>query len=164
MGDGAAHDDDALEESEGGGVAVDGRTDVEEWADGDEGDFVRVGAGGVEDEGSGGLRGVGVGIGLGVGGLGEGSVGWSGDAGGYGDVGVAGVGEEVGDDVGAGDGVAEGGGDAEDVELRSVESVGEGEGVVYVVPDVGVDEDGRCGGLGVGDLLRVGWEGKGCER
>jgi len=163
MGDGAAHDDDALEEAEGCGVAVDGGADVHEWADGDEGDFVGVGAGGVEDEGCGGLGSVGLGVGLGVGGLGEGADGWGGDAGSYGDVGVAGVGEEVGDDVGAGDGVAEGGGDAEDLELRGMEGVGDGEGVVYVVTDVGVDEDGDCGWLGVGGLLRVCGDGEGCE-
>ena len=146
--DGAAHEDDLFEEAEGGGVAVDGGLDGGEGAEGDEGDLVGVGADGVEQEGDAvGVDGGG-GDALGEGALGEGGGRGGGGAGGDEDVAVAGIGEEAGKEAGAEGGVAEGGGDAEEVELGGLEEEGDGEGVVDVVADVGVEEDELGGGGG----------------
>ncbi len=135
--DRAAHDDDALEQPEGGGVLLDDGSDVGEGAESDEGDLVGVLLYLVEQEGDC----VGVRLVGDAGPLclrrGAGAA----DAGGDGDFGSAGFAEETVDEAGFGGGVAPGGGDAEDLELGAGEGEAEGEGVVYVVGYVGVDED-----------------------
>src|SRR5229473_1206940 len=152
--DGAAHHDDALEFAEGGGVLVDGRADVHQGADGDEGDLAGVAADLVEEEGYGiGVGGLGKVAGFGVAALGEVGFGRGGCAGGYGDFGATDFGEEAIEELGAGFGVADGGGDAEDLQFGAAEGEGYREGVVDVVADVGVQdhffgEGGSGGGLG----------------
>ena len=158
--DGAAHEDDLLEEFEGGGVAIDGGLDGGERAEGDEGDLVWMGFDGVEQEGDAVGTDAGSGETLGEGALGEGAGGGGGRAGGDGDGGVAGVGEQAGEQAGAEGGVAEGGGDAEEVELGGLQEECDGEGVVDVVTDVGVEEDELRGSYHRLGARSVPWEMK----
>jgi hypothetical protein len=154
--DGAAHQDDAPELSESGGVFVDGGADVHQRADGDEGDLAGVAANLVEKEGDGvGVGGLGEMAGFGVAALGEVGFWRGGRASGYGDVGAADFGEEAVEELGAGFSVAEGGGDTDDLQFGAAQGQSEREGVV----DVGVEnyfflEGG--GGLGLA-------EGRGCQ-
>jgi hypothetical protein len=73
--------------------------------------------------------------------LGEYAVGFGGRAGGDGDILAAAFPEHAVDDPGAGFGVAEGGGNAEDFEFGAAQGESDGEGVVDVVADVGIDDD-----------------------
>ena len=78
---------------------------------------------------------------------------------GYGDVRAAGFREEAVEKLGAGFRVAERGRDAKDLEFGAAESQGDGESVVNVIADVGVDDDffgGSRSGLGGGN--RYGWQ------
>ncbi len=137
----AAHENDALEFAEGGGILVDGGADVHQGADGDENDLAWVTADLVEEESCGvGVGGLGEVAGFRVAALGEVGFGRAGCAGGYGDFGAADFGEEAVEEFGAGFGVAEGGGDAEDLQFGAAEGEGDGEGVVDVVADVGVED------------------------
>ncbi len=139
--DGAAHEDDALEFAEGGGVLVDSGADVHQGADGDESDLAGVAADLVEEEGDGVRVGeLGKVAGFGVAALGEVGFGRGGCAGGYGDFGATDFGEEAIEELGAGFRIAEGGGDAEDLQFGAAEGEGDGEGVVDVVADVGVED------------------------
>ena len=70
-------------------------------------------------------------------------LGFCGDAFGDGDVGRVGFDEEAVDHSGAKLGVAPGAGDAEDFDFGAGESEADGEDVVHVVADVGVDDDFR---------------------
>src|SRR5882724_4794803 len=151
--DGAAHQDDALEFAERSGVFVDGGADVHQWADGYEGNLAGATADLVEEEG------IGIRVGrfgevvvLGVAALGESSFGWRGDAGGHRDFRAADFGKEAVEELGAGLGVTERGGDAEDLEFGAAESEGDGEGVVDIVADVGVEDYFFRGGVGGGGL------------
>ena len=147
--DGAAHQDNALEFAEGGGIFVDGGADVHQWADGDEGDLAGVAADLVEEKGDGvGMRRLGEVAGFGVATLREGTFGRRGNAGGYGDVRTADFGQEAVEKLGAGFRVAERGGDAKDLEFGATKSEAHGERVINVVADVGVDDDffGEGGG------------------
>ena len=165
--DGAAHHNDALELAEGGGVFVDGGTDVHQRADGDERDLAGVAPDLVEEEGDGvGVRRLGEAAGFGVAALGEGALGRRRYASGYGDVRATGFGKEAVEKLGAGFRVAESCGDAEDLEFGAAESKGYGEGVVDVVADVGVDDNffgkGFLGGCGGGRRLGIAESG-GCQ-
>ena len=140
--DGAAHQNDALELAERGGVFVDGGADVHQRADSDQRDLARVAADLVEEEGDGvGMGRLGEAVVLGVTTLGERAFWRSGRAGGYGNVLAASFGEKAVKNLGAGFRVAKSGGDAEDLEFGAAESKSDGEGVVNVVADVRVDDD-----------------------
>ena len=144
--DRAAHDDDLLEAAEEGWVTVDEGADVGEGADGEEGDLVRVARDLFREEVEcGGMAGDGVML-FRVDFLGEAGGWWCGQTYRYRDVCVAGVREEAVEQAGAEGGIAEGGGEAEDPEFGAAQGEGDGEGVVDVVTDVGVDDD-FCGGV-----------------
>jgi len=90
---------------------------------------------------------------FGVAALGERGLGRRGRTGGHGYLGVADFGEEAVQELGTGFGVTEGGSDAEDLEFGAAEGECDGEGIVDVVANVGVDEyffgeGGSGGGLG----------------
>ena len=141
--DGTAHHNDALELVERGGILVDGGADVHQRADGEERDLAGVAADLIkkEDDGVRMRRRLGEAAGLGVAALGEGALRGGGRAGSYGDVRTPDFSEEAVEKLGAGFGVAKSSGDAEDLEFGATESEGDGEGIVNVVSDVGVDDD-----------------------
>lgn len=140
--DGAAHQDDALELAEGGGIFVDGGTDVHQRTDGDERYLAGIAADLVEEKGDGvWVRRLGEMAGFGVAALGESAFRWRRNSGGYEDVRAASFGEETVKKLGAGLRVAKRGGDAEDLELGAAEGEGYGERVVNVIADVGVNDD-----------------------
>ncbi len=156
--DGAAHEDDASELAHGGRVAVDGGGDVEERTDGQQGESIAV----LMDGGQ--QRGDGVGMAarrkvLGVGALGEEIGGGGGQPGIDRNVDDVRGGEEVIEEASAEIGVAEGGGDADDANLRAAQQKSDGEGIVDVVADIGVDPD-QSGGRG----QSVGRDGRGWLR
>src|SRR6266704_463929 len=73
--------------------------------------------------------------------LGEGALGRRRNASGHGNVRATGFGEEAVKKLGASFGVAESCGDAKDFEFGAAERESDGEGVVNVVADVGVNDD-----------------------
>src|SRR6266853_931197 len=159
--DGAAHHNDALEFSEGGRGFVDGGTDVHERTDGNQRDLGGVAADLVKQEGDGiGMRRLGVVTGFRVAALGEGALGRRWRASGYQNVGAADFGEETVEEFGASFGVAESGSEAEDLQFGAAHGQGHGEGVVYVVAYVRVDDDFfRERGSGFASTDR--WDGHG---
>jgi len=77
---------------------------------------------------------------LGVPALRECALGGRGNTSSYRDFRAASFGKEAVEELGAGLGVTEGGSDAEDLEFGAAEGECDGEGVVDVVADVGVDD------------------------
>lgn len=140
--DRAAHQDDSFQLAEGRGVAVDGGADVGEGADSDEGKFAGVLFDLVEQQGD---R---VGVLVidafaGPGPLGEraGTGASLRDSGGYGDFFASGLAEQAVDHAAAHRSVAPGGGDTHDLDVGAGEEEAEGEDVVDIVADVGIEED-----------------------
>ncbi len=96
----------------------------------------------VEEEGDGiGVGRLGEAAGFGVAALGEGALGRRRNASGHGNVRATGFGEEAVKKLGASFGVAESCGDAKDFEFGAAERESDGEGIVNVVADVGVNDD-----------------------
>jgi len=132
---------------EGGGIAVDEGANVDERADGDEGDLAGIAANLVENEIHGGrMRSAGEAAGIAVTALAHGIFGLRGDAGEDGNVAARDFAEHTIDDACTGFGVPEGGGDSQDLQFGTAESEGDGEGVVNVVADVSVNDDFFGGG------------------
>src|SRR5258708_4682374 len=160
--DGAAHHNDALEFAEGGRVFVDGGADVHERTDGDQRDLAGVAADLLKQEGDGiWMRRLGEAAGFRVAALRERTLGGRWRASGYQNVGAADFGEETVEEFGASFGVTESGSDAKDLQFGAAYGESHGEGVVYVVSDVRVDDDFfRQRGSGLASTDR--WSRQGC--
>ncbi len=142
------------------GIAVDGGADVGEWADGDERDVAGIFFDLVEEE----IDGLRVGFLRDVAGFGplrlaEIGLGFCGDAFGDGDICGVGFDEEAVDHARAEFCIAPGAGDAEDFDFGAGEGEADGEDVVNVVADVGVDDD-FCGVRGRFGILSGGRGGR----
>jgi len=127
--------------SEGGWIFVDGGAHVHQGADGEQCDLAGVAADLVEEESDGvGVSGLGEAVVLGVAALRESALGGRGNTSSYRDFRPTSFGKEAVEELGAGLGVTEGGSDAEDLEFGAAEGQCDGEGIVDVVADVGIDD------------------------